>query len=214
MPKKNEARRAGRPPGREALCRALAERLDDAVFVRLFPDCDPAELRRILCPASARPEEAPPASGPTTPANRAGAPQGWCRLFTDGASRGNPGHAGAGAALFGDDGAELGVISQYLGVCTNNVAEYRALLAGLGEARRIGCFRVALFMDSELVARQLEGRYKVKHEQLKPLFAEAMSLLAGFEAWTVTHVPRSENALADRLANEGIDRHLGRRSGD
>ena len=131
MPKKNEARRAGRPPGREALCRALAERLDDAVFVRLFPDCDPAELRRILCPASARPEEAPPASGPTTPANRAGAPQGWCRLFTDGASRGNPGHAGGGAALFGDDGAELGVVSRYLGVCTNNVAEYQALLAGL-----------------------------------------------------------------------------------
>ena len=214
MPKTNETAHAGRPPGREALCRALAERLDDAVFVRLFPDCDPAELRRILCPAAARPEEAPPAIEPTTPANRRGAPQGWCRLFTDGASRGNPGHAGGGAALFGDDGAELGVISKYLGVCTNNVAEYRALLAGLEEARRIGCFRIALFMDSELVARQLEGRYKVKHEQLKPLHQEAMALLAGFEAWTVTHVPRSENALADRLANEGIDRHLGRRSGD
>ena len=209
---KNETKAPGRLPDRESLCRILAQGLDDAVFARLFPGCEVRALRCILSPAAepARDDEessAPPQ--PTTPANREGAPQGWCRLFTDGASRGNPGHAGAGAVLFGDDGAELAGVSEYLGLCTNNVAEYRALLAGLEEARRIGCLRIALFMDSELVARQLEGRYKVRHDQLRPLFQEVMARLAEFEDWTVSHVPRAENALADRLANQSIDRHLG-----
>ncbi|NLZ16399.1 MAG: ribonuclease HI family protein [Desulfobulbaceae bacterium] len=134
-------------------------------------------------------------------------PLGWCRLFTDGASRGNPGHAGAGAVLYDVDGKEQRW-SSYLGTCTNNVAEYRALLLGLKEAGKRGCTHLALFLDAELVVRQLQGHYKVKHEHLQPLYREACHLLKGFADWSVAHVPRTYNAVADKLANEGIDQAL------
>ena len=209
-------------PSREAICAVLAEKLDEALLSQLFPGHEPQVLRQIL------------ASSPL-PATKAAAdsdaskehivqqvehkelPQnvaGWCRLFTDGASRGNPGHAGAGAVLFNDDGVELRRLSAYLGICTNNVAEYRALLAGLEEAKRCGCSHIALFLDSELVVRQLQGRYKVKHEQLQPLHQKASALLAGLSGWSIAHVPRSDNAIADSLANKGIDSHLAHEKAD
>ena len=101
-----------------------------------------------------------------------------------------------------------------LGICTNNVAEDRALLAGLEEAKRCGCSHIALFLDSELVVRQLQGRYKVKHEQLQPLHQKASALLAGLSGWSIAHVPRSDNAIADSLANKGIDSHLAHEKAD
>ena len=140
-------------------------------------------------------------------------PTGRCRLFTDGASRGNPGQAGAGAVLLGENGEELAACSAYLGVCTNNVAEYRALLLGLTEARRLGCAELAISLDSELIVRQIQGRYKVKHEALLPLYTQVREQLARFDRWTIAHVPRSENARADQLANRGIDARNERLSG-
>ncbi len=128
------------------------------------------------------------------------------RLFTDGASRGNPGPAGAGAALFDAAGCELAARSLALGHCTNNAAEYRALLLGLQTALELGCLQLDICLDSELIVRQLQGRYKVKHETLKPLFDEARHLLARLERWSVAHVPREQNRRADQLANQGIDK--------
>jgi ribonuclease HI/probable phosphoglycerate mutase len=130
-------------------------------------------------------------------------------LFTDGASRGNPGQAGAGAVLFDTEGHELAARSLYLGECTNNAAEYRALLLGLQSALEQGCSRLEIRLDSELIVRQIKGRYKVKHETLKPLFAEVKTLLAQFDGWVIAHVPRAQNKRADQLANQGIDEQAG-----
>ena len=212
---------------REALCAVLAEQLDEDTLARLFPDSDPAEIRAVLRGAEkpvdrgqSQTVHAPNApfwwtATPSPPASSQAAlapdaPTGWRRLFTDGAARGNPGHAGAGALLLEADGTELQRVSGYLGLCTNNVAEYRALIIGLKEALRLGKGPLALFMDSELVVRQLAGQYKVRNEQLLPLYEEARQVLAQFAAWQVRHVPRAKNAEADRLANAGIDQHLGK----
>ncbi len=128
-----------------------------------------------------------------------------CRLHTDGAARGNPGEAGAGIILYDADNRELAGRSCYLGRCTNNVAEYRALILGLETAREMGCSELRIFLDSELVVRQIRGTYRVKSADLKPLHARAMELLAGFHRWRIHHVARSENRCADALANQGID---------
>ncbi|OQX18097.1 MAG: ribonuclease H [Desulfobulbaceae bacterium A2] len=128
-----------------------------------------------------------------------------CVLYSDGASRGNPGPAGAGWVITDDRGRELAAAGIFLGHCTNNVAEYRALLAGLEAAEKLPCRRIDLRLDSELIVRQLQGRYQVKHPALKPLYQEARERLAGFEAWGASHIPRAQNARADQLANQGID---------
>lgn len=173
-----------------------------------------AEARAQLAEwLSARlPEAAPPALAAPGAAPDAGATPGvplrpgWHRLFTDGASRGNPGLAAAGIVLYGGPaGAVLFREGRALGILTNNQAEYRALLLGLAAARRLGVERLEIAMDSELIVRQLEGRYRVKHPLLKPLYEEARLALAGFTGWRVQHVPRAENALADALANAALD---------
>ncbi len=128
-----------------------------------------------------------------------------CRLHTDGAARGNPGEAGAGIVLYDADGRELAGRCWYLGRCTNNVAEYRALILGLETARETGCGELRIFLDSELVVRQIQGSYRVRSADLKPLHARAMKLLAEFRRWSIRHVARSENRRADELANQGID---------
>jgi ribonuclease HI len=161
----------------------------------------PAPPPPAIVPAAAIP-------GPGTGAGTGGpaAAAGWLLLFTDGASRGNPGPAAAGIVLYGSAAeGELHREGQALGVLTNNQAEYRALLLGLAAARRLGGARVEIAMDSELIVRQLQGRYKVKHPQLKPLHEQARFALAAFTAWRVRHVPRAENALADALANQALD---------
>ena len=190
-------------PGRETAIRTLVAALDDAVLARSFPGQAPAAVRRLL---TGEPAPAAPAKVPVAPA-AAEAPRsiGRGRLFTDGASRGNPGEAGAGAVVCDAAGGELAARSAYLGQCTNNVAEYRALLIGLEEAQRLGCRELDISLDSELIVRQLQGRYKVKNETLQTLFHEVQGRLAGFTRWTVGHVPRAKNARADELANRGID---------
>lgn len=193
------------PPCHDTICRTLADKLDDAVFARLFPGHDIQALRDALAPRAV-PSEKGAATREKLPARLAAQIRpGWCGLCTDGASRGNPGHAGAGIVLYDSRGQELGRRASYLGICTNNVAEYRALLLGLGEALRRGCTHLQLFLDAELVVRQLQGRYKVRHEQLQPLYQEACRMLAELTAWNAVHVPRADNALADALANQGID---------
>ena len=196
---------------REQILRRLAEHLDDATLLRLFPGQHPAGIRRLL--TGVRPQTAPAVEPTTWPEPEKGsartAPDGRCRLFTDGASRGNPGQAGAGAVLFTEQGDELAARAVYLGTCTNNVAEYKALLIGLDEALLQGCTELAIALDSELIVRQIQGRYKVKNEALLPLFQQVRERLARFGKWSIAHVPRAQNARADQLANEGIDRKNG-----
>ena len=126
-------------------------------------------------------------------------------IHTDGAARGNPGPAGAGAILRDTDGRVVAEIAQGLGHATNNVAEWTAVRLALEEARRLGASHVDLRMDSELVARQITGIYRVKHPALKPIHAEVMALLGSFDGYTVGHVPRAFNTDADRLSNVAID---------
>ena len=126
-------------------------------------------------------------------------------IHTDGAARGNPGPAGAGAILRDAEGRVVGEVAQGLGRATNNVAEWTAVRLALEEARRLGATHVDLRMDSELVARQITGIYRVKHPDLKPLHGAVMELLRGFDGYTVGHVPRALNKDADRLSNVAID---------
>ena len=126
-------------------------------------------------------------------------------IHTDGAARGNPGPAGAGAILRDTDGRVVAEIAQGLGHATNNVAEWTAVRLALEEARRLGASHVDLRTDSELVARQITGIYRVKHPALKPIHAEVMTLLGSFDGYTVGHVPRALNMDADRLSNVAID---------
>ena len=127
-------------------------------------------------------------------------------IHTDGAARGNPGPAGAGAVLRdASDGTVVAEIAEGLGRATNNVAEWTAVQLALEEALRLGATRVDLRMDSELVARQITGIYRVKHPDLKPIHAAVMRLLGRLEGYTVGHVPRELNREADRLSNVAID---------
>jgi ribonuclease HI len=126
-------------------------------------------------------------------------------IYTDGAARGNPGPAGAGAILRDSDGNVLAEVAEPLGRATNNVAEWTAVLLALEEARRLGATHVDLRMDSQLVARQISGVYRVKHPDLKPIHAAVMDLLRMLDGYTVGHVPRELNRDADRLSNVAID---------
>jgi ribonuclease HI len=127
----------------------------------------------------------------------------------DGGARGNPGPAAAAAVASAPNGSPLAERSVYLGEATNNVAEYGALLLGLELARELGASEVEVIGDSELVARQVGGEYKVKSAGLKPLFLEAMRELRQFEGWSVRTVRREANERADELVNEELDRVMG-----
>lgn len=126
-------------------------------------------------------------------------------LYADGAARGNPGPAGAGAVLLGDDGAVLAEATKFLGVATNNVAEYTGLIIGLEAAKRLGVDELDVRMDSLLVVQQMRGLWRIKHPGLRPLALRAGALLAEFPRRTVAHVPREQNGLADALSNRAID---------
>jgi ribonuclease HI len=124
----------------------------------------------------------------------------------DGGSRGNPGPAGYGAVVLDADGETvLAEVFDGLGTATNNVAEYRGLLLGLDRARALGADEVEVVNDSELVAKQINGEYKVKHADMKPLHAAAKEALGQFERWRVRSVPRAQNAAADALVNQALD---------
>lgn len=126
-------------------------------------------------------------------------------LYADGAARGNPGPAGAGAVLLDEEGNVVAELTLALGRATNNVAEYSALILGLEEARRRRARAVDVRMDSLLVVQQMRGRWKIKHPGLKPLAVRAGELLASFPEREIRHVPREQNLLADALSNRAID---------
>ena len=127
-------------------------------------------------------------------------------IYTDGASRGNPGPGAIGVVLANPQGQAITQFGRVVGQTTNNRAEYLALLAGLQEALEQGAKRVLICLDSELVVRQLTGRYRVRHQALQPLFRQVTSLLSRFEAWEIRHVPRELNRQVDALANRALDR--------
>jgi ribonuclease HI len=126
-------------------------------------------------------------------------------VHVDGGSRGNPGPAAAASVVSTPSGEVLDEASELLGSATNNVAEYRALLLGLARARALGATEVEVVNDSELIAKQVQGTYKVKHAAMRPLYQDAMAALRGFGAWKVRTVPRAQNAHADALVNAALD---------
>ncbi len=130
------------------------------------------------------------------------------KLYSDGACRGNPGVGGAGAVITDTHGSILWEGKEYLGHCTNNIAEYKALILGLKGALSEGYKNLDVYLDSELLANQINGSYRVKNENLKVLMNEVRGLLASFNAIHVKHVLRSHNSHADRLANLAIDTHI------
>jgi ribonuclease HI len=126
-------------------------------------------------------------------------------VHVDGGARGNPGPAAIGVVVSTRDGEVLDEYAERIGVATNNVAEYRALLRGVERARALGASEVEFVNDSELVAKQVNGAYKVKHPAMKPLHAEAITALRAFDRWTIRSVPRAQNARADALVNDALD---------
>jgi ribonuclease HI len=127
-------------------------------------------------------------------------------IYTDGGARGNPGPAGIGAVLYDEKRRVVTEISEYLGVTTNNQAEYRALVAAFKKAVELGATELACYLDSELVVKQLRREYKVKNKDLAPLFLTLHNLSLSFARISYTHIPREQNEAADRLANEAMDR--------
>ncbi|HCF57353.1 MAG TPA: RNase H [Myxococcales bacterium] len=182
-----------------------------AVLLRLEvqadgPAAEPARTRPLPEPESA--SVAPPPRPPLEETQPAGRRARLLRLFSDGAARGNPGPAGAGAVLTTTDGTVVARLGKYLGTQTNNYAEYMGLLLGLEEALKLGANEIEVVADSELMVRQLNGLYKVKNAGLKPLFQRAQGLLGLFRRSTVRHVPREQNKLADEMSNRAIDERM------
>ncbi len=129
-------------------------------------------------------------------------------VYSDGAARGNPGLSGAGAVLVEPSGQVVDKLGKFLGKQTNNYAEYMGLLLGLRRARELGAREVEVFADSELMIRQLGGRYQVKSPSLRPLYDEALKLLEGFSRTRLVHVPREMTKAADEMSNRAIDERM------
>lgn len=126
-------------------------------------------------------------------------------IHTDGAARGNPGPAAIGATLKDERGDLVATISRSLGVTTNNQAEYHAVIAALEKAVSLGAKNVELKADSELVVKQINGRYKVKNTTLRPLYQEVVKLIGLLKSFKISYIPRAQNAEADKLANKALD---------
>jgi len=125
-------------------------------------------------------------------------------INTDGLSKGNPGRGAIGATLKDTDGKLVTTVSQAIGMSTNNEAEYKALIAALQKALKLGAKQVEVLSDSELMVNQIKGDYKIKSTGLRPLYLEASRLLGCFERISIRHIPREQNAEADALANEAL----------
>jgi ribonuclease HI len=185
-----------------AVLRFLAREEPLVSTLGAFPQLDRARLQRILEKAAAMVEGTNGEElGPEPAVSRV-------RLYSDGAARGNPGLAGAGAVLVEPSGQVVDRLGKFLGKQTNNYAEYMGLLLGLRRARELSVREVEVFADSELMLRQLGGRYQVKSTSLRPLYEEALTLLNDFERVKLVHVPREMNRAADEMSNRAIDERL------
>ncbi len=188
---------------RRAALEHLAHHLDLPALYRAFPDLTPSALRRFLLEAIAA---LPSAADPPSPPGGSG---NWT-AHIDGASRGNPGPAALGVVL--QHGREVvDRISRPLGVTTNNVAEYEALLAALRAALALGARRLRVCSDSQLLVRQIQGTYQVRDPKLRVLATKARDLFGKFEAVVLEYIPREANADADALANAALDTETRRR---
>ncbi|RYZ39062.1 MAG: ribonuclease HI family protein [Myxococcaceae bacterium] len=215
------------PPSLVDLLRHIAREEPLTATVRAFRGLTREHLGQLLdeaadalakgLPVSAGSEPAPePAAAPGPPAAPSptvesaapGAAPTRVRVYSDGAARGNPGPAGAGAVLMDTQGVVIARLGKFLGHQTNNHAEYMGLLLGLQHARTLGAREVEVYADSELLIRQLDGRYQVKSATLKPLFLEAQKLLKAFSKVKLVHVPRAQNAEADEMSNRAIDERM------
>ena len=127
------------------------------------------------------------------------------KIYTDGASRGNPGHAAIGIVIKDENSGVLKEISEYIGINTNNYAEYQAVLRALKEAKNLNADDITLFSDSELICRQLTGKYRVKSNNIRPLFTEIISCVSKFKSFSIVHIRRELNSDADKLANKALD---------
>lgn len=127
-------------------------------------------------------------------------------IYTDGGARGNPGPAGIGAVIYDENKNIIAEVSEYLGVATNNQAEYKAVIAALKKAKELGGAELFFYMDSELAVKQLNREYKVKNKDLAPLFLEVYNLSLSFKKISFSHIRREFNQAADKLANEAMDR--------
>jgi ribonuclease HI len=192
------------PPSDESVLRHLGQTLSVTKTLKRFPSLSSHHLQEILL-RSARQAEEKGATVEIAP-SRKRFPEYF--IQADGASRGNPGEAGIGAVITDARGRTLKEIKYFLGMATNNVAEYRAVILALEKALDLGAGSVTLHLDSELVVRQLRGEYKVREAHLRLLHREALDILSRFSEYHLHHVPREENRRADQLANEAIDQKI------
>lgn len=185
-----------------AVVRFIAREEPLVATLGAFPQLDRAKLQRALEKAAALLEGEADAETPAAPTYLR------LRVYCDGAARGNPGPAGAGAVLVEPSGQVVDKLGKFLGHQTNNYAEYMGLLLGLKRARELNVSEVEVFADSELMIRQLGGRYQVKSPSLRPLYVEALSVLNAFERVKLVHVPREMNRAADEMTNRAIEERM------
>ena len=126
-------------------------------------------------------------------------------IFTDGAARGNPGPAAIGVVIKDEKGKNVAAISRCLGATTNNQAEYRGIIAALEKALSLGARQVAVYSDSELMVKQINGQYRIKNAALQPLYAEVVKLTGRLDSFKISHICREQNSEADALANKALD---------
>lgn len=201
-----------RRPSPAEVLRFIADNESFARTREAFPDLREEDLRALMraVARAAGEREAEATKKPVAPRAPRAATGGGARLrvFSDGAARGNPGPAGAGAVIESADGRVLARLGRYLGRATNNQAEYQGLILGLERAIEMGGREVEVFADSELLVRQLRGEYRVRNEGLLPLWQRARELLAHFERVRLAHIPREQNVEADEMSNRAIDERL------
>jgi len=192
------------PPSDESVLRHLAQTLSVTKTLKRFPALNTHQLQEMLLRSAKRAEEKKPLAEAAPSKKRF--PEYF--IQADGASRGNPGEAGIGAVIADARGRTIKELKYFLGMATNNVAEYRAVILALQKALDLGAGSVTVYLDSELVVRQLRGEYKVRESHLRLLHREASDILSRFSEYHIHHVPREENRRADQLANEAIDQKI------
>lgn len=185
------------------ILRYIAREEPLAATLQAFPGLAREQLAKLLermAVSLEEPRRAQPAQDAPAPFR--------LRVYSDGAARGNPGPSGAGAVLVDPSGQVVERLGKFLGVQTNNYAEYMGLILGLKRARDLGVREVEVYADSELMIRQLGGSYQVKSTSLRPLYEEALKLLNDFQRVKLVHLPREMNAAADEMSNRAIDERL------
>ena len=192
------------PPSEEQIIRYLAQTLSVPKTLKRFPSLKAKDLQNLLLRRAQQMGE----STRTLPSfpSREGSLEFF--IYADGASRGNPGEAGIGAVIADPQGRTVKELKLFLGMVTNNVAEYRAVICALEKAWHLGAAKVRVYLDSELVVRQLCGEYRVREAHLQTLHHQATEILHRFAQYSIHHIPREQNRRADQLANEAIDQRV------